>query len=1184
MKRNSLFGALAVLVLSAGMSIGQTTSGNLVGVVRDPSGAVVPNAQVKITSESTGIVVTVTANAAGQYRADNLLPALYDVNVAAPGFQTFLLRGVSIQLNKTSSADAGLGLATSASTVEVEASAGMNLDTTSNNLSTTLNNEELSNLPITTVGFGALNASLLAPNVASPGGIGIGTGPSVGGQRPRNNNYTIEGIDDNDKSVTGPIVEIPNDATGEFTLITSQFSPEFGHSSGGQFNTTVLSGTNHFHGRLYEYFQNRDLNAINATQGAGVPNPRYDNNRYGGQVGGPILKDKLFFFGNFERNEVGQSEQYLLCTPTAAGLATLQGLGTAYGLNATNLAQYLKYTPAANYLGGAQVTNNPQNTGTDQACFNQANGGQSLAIYPGTAFNSSPAYASTTSVTGVFGSGTPTSIPLGNYLVQAPVFSNTDQLTVSADYNLSNKDSFRFRYIYLTQGSQDIAAELPTFFQALPLKIHLGTLSWFHNFTPNLTNEARIGYNRQASTTPSGPFSYPGLDSFPNLQFNDQGQFNVGPDPNAPQSGIQNMYQLTDNVTYTKGKHTLTFGFDGRKYISPQSFTQRVRGDYEYGYLTEFLHDLTPTSVGERSTGNFFYYGDQTALYGYGNDTYRVTDKLTLNYGLRYEFTSVPVGERAQQLNVAASVPGLISFTAPQPTYTNFAPRLGIAYAPDDKTSVRAGFGIAYDVLFDNLGLLSFPPQYSATNDVNQNGNKAYGAPNFLAGGGLPAGTGGLQQFCQTGTGGNTTVPCVPNLVAQRAATSAYLPNQVTPYSENYNITIQRTIGKNYTAEIQYLGTRGVHLPTQVQLNVQPKVTAANQLTTAITAQGLTPILNTTGGIDHYIENTPATANTLAKITAQSNILPQYAANNFTGKITSYQPYSGSNYNGLGVNLTRRFSNGLQLNASYTYSRAMDNATAEVFSTVLTPRRPEDSQNLAQDYSRSALDRPNRLTVEALYDLPYFKHSNWLLKNVAGNWQVAPIYTYESPEYVTVTSGSNSNQNGDSPTISRTIINPYVGSGVNKVNNRNIGSGVLPVYSANAALFSQCPVGSFTCNANLVGYAAQNPSAYYIAAGAGTLPNAERNTLPGLPIDNVSMTLGKRISFFDRYAFEFQAQAFNLLNHAQYVPGNIDSIGQTQTLSANTNYLTAGNASFNLPGKEWTNHARTMQLSAKFNF
>jgi hypothetical protein len=1152
-----LFVMMFSLLFSVGIAHGQATSGNIVGVVHDSTGAVVAKASITVTNESTNVAIAAETSSSGEYHVSNLLPAAYDIKVVAPGFSTYVLKGVPVELNKSSTADAILSVSAS-STIEVDSAAGVNLDTTTNNLTTTLSSAEITELPTTAGGFGALNASLLAPNVASPGGVGIGTGPSVGGQRPRNNNYTIEGIDVNDKSVTGPIIEVPSDATGQFTLITSQFSPEFGHSSGGQFDTTVISGTNKFHGKGYEYFENRNLNAINASQGAKVPNARFDFNRYGGQVGGPVLHDKLFFFGNYQRAEQGQSLQRLICTPTAAGLTTLSSLATSYGFNATNLAQYLKYVPAANYLGGAQVTRGPaSNPGTDTKCNLETGAApvpQTLAVFSGTTFSGAVPYASNTAVSGIYGSGNETDIPMGNYLIQAPVFANTDYITTSADYTLSNKDTFRFRYLYVSQGSEDTSATLGTFFAASPLKLHLLTFSEFHNFTPNLINEARIGYNRQATATPTGAFSYPGLDMFPNLTFYDMGGLNVGPDPNGPQSGIQNLYQFVDNVSYIKGKHSITMGFDGRKYISPQSFTQRVRGDYQWGYLTEFLHDLTPTDFGERSTGNFFYYGDQVALYGYANDTWRATPKLTVNFGLRYEFTSVPTGERAQALNTLASAPGLISFNAPQPAYKNFAPRFGFAYAPDEKTSIRAGFGMAYDVLFDNLGLLSFPPQYSATNDVNTGTNKKYGDPGFLGGGGLPAGTGRLNTYATQ--------------AAQRAATSAYLPDQVTPYAESWSLTVQRTLGKNLTAEIQYLGTRGIHLVQQNQINVQAKTTAANQLQTYLTgptvaANGKTATINTS-----------ANANNLAAITALSKIQPAFAAAGFTSNITSYQPFAQSNYNGLGLNLTRRFQNGLQFNTSYTWSKTMDDATAEVNASALSQRRPQDPRNVAGDYSRSGLDHTHRLTVELIYDVPYFKHSNFLLRNVVGNWLVAPIYTYESPEYVTVTSAVNSNLDGDTSTISRTIANP--------TGNKAQGSPIIPVYSP--TLYANCPVATPQCPNSEVGYLATNPGAYYITAGAGTLPNVGRNTLAGRPVDNIDLNATKKFTIKERYGFEFQALAFNVLNHAQYVPGNISSIGGSNTSGAATAYLTSSSPGFNQVGSEWTAHARSMELVGKFTF
>ena len=1126
---------LAVSILSAGMALAQITSGDIAGTVKDSTGAAIPNASIVITNEATGVTTTLTATSAGDFHASNLPAGSYDVEVKNAGFQAYKLKGLEVETNRTATKDVVLSVGTTQA-VEVTADAGVVLDTTTTNLTMTFSTEELANLPTATVGLGVLNTSLLSPGVASTGGIGIGVGPTIGGQRPRDNNFTVEGIDNNDKAVTGPLVYVPNDAVGNFTLITNQFSPEFGHSAGGQFNTTVISGTNKFHGGLYEYFQNRNLNAASGIAGGKVPNPRYDFNRYGGQVGGPILKDKLFFFVNYERQTLGQSSTYYLCTPTAAGISQLNSLAGQYGFNSNNLTEFTKYVPAANFAGGAQVT-----AANDNACGNQAAGPQYLTVTQNPLSSTAAA----------------TNIPLGNYLVSAPNFSNFDALTTSVDWNLGSKDSIRGRYIYNTQGAEDIAAALPVFFTTQPFKYDLVALSEYHTFTPNLTNEFRLGYNRYSNTIVSGNFSFPGLDQFPNLTYYDMGFLNEGPDPNAPQFTIQNLYQLTDNISWVKGKHSFKFGTDLRKYISPQGFTQRARGDYEWAEFDQYLHDLAPDQNGfaERSTGQQTYYGDQTALYFYGNDTWRMTPKVTINAGLRYEFTSVPVGMRAQQLNIAASVPGLASFHAPQPTYPGVLPRFGVNWAPDEKTSVRAGFGMAYDVIFDNLGTLSFPPQYSSTQDVGSGSAPAFNSPNFLANGGLPPGKGS----------GITVYPNTPaGLAAQRAATSALLPDQVLPYAETYTLTVQRTIGSAYTAEIGYVGTRGIHLPTQDQINVQPRVNLTNQLGTSAGSTVLVPAANGTTN--------------LAAIQALSNIVPTWLNAGFTGKITSYQPYSQSNYNGFVANLTRRFQQGLQMNLSYTWSKTMDDATAEVFATVLTPRRQQNSQCISCDYSRSALDRTNRLTLESVWDVPYFKHSDsFVMRNLVGNWVVAPIYTYESPEYATVLSGVNSNLNGDTgAAIDRPIINP---NGV-----RGTGSGVNPVY--NPALSANCGAGSPStaqCNGNLVGYTAINPNAYYIQAGNGTLPNAARNTLPIRPIDNVDLSIIKKITVHEHYSFQFGAGAFNLFNHAQYIPGTVDNVNAT-SYTASYNFQTVGNAFFNRPDKEFTNNARTMQLNAKFTF
>ena len=538
---------------------------------------------------------------------------------------------------------------------------------------------------------------------------------------------------------------------------------------------------------------------------------------------------------------------------------------------------------------------------------------------------------------------------------------------------------------------------------------------------------------------------------------------------------------------------------------------------------------------------------------------------------------------RAQALNNAASVPGVLSFNAPQPQYKNFAPRIGINYSIDPKTSIRAGFGLGYDVIFDNVGLLSFPPQYSSTNstndgNINYTGNKNPngGDQNFLGGysnvagapvvHGLPPGNGGLATFCNTGTGGSTGVACVFSAAKQKAATAAYLPNQTVPYSESWNLQVQHSFGSNYVLSVGYVGTRGIHLLTQIQLNKQAKATKNNQLTTYFGAAAAQIPAS-------YNISTAPTVLTLAQINALSAVIPVYATAGFTGTITSYQPFSQSAYNGLDVNLTRRMQHGLQMNLSYTWSKTMDDATAEVNSTSLTPRRAQDSQCIACDYSRSALDRTHRVTLEMVYDLPFYKtSSSFLMKNVVGNWEIAPVYTYESPEYATVLSNVGSNLNGDSAP-SRTFINTSGAPGT--------GTTVHAVYSSTLA--SLCTPPATQCTANTVGYVANNPNAYYVQGGSGTAPNASRNTLPIRPIDNFDVTALKRITFKERYSVEFDVNAFNVLNHAQYIPGSIDTVNVRNTAGV-TSFNAVTSSAFNVPGKTYLNHNRQLQLAAKIRF
>ncbi|MBV9302261.1 MAG: TonB-dependent receptor [Acidobacteriaceae bacterium] len=1092
---------LAVSLLIAVPVFAQLTSGNITGVVYDQTGATVPGATVIAHNDATGVENTTTSTGAGDYRFENLPVGTYTINVNASGFTKTEVKNIKVELNVTVTTNVTLRIGQATTSVEVTESA-VAIDTTTAQIQTTFETKQITDLPVTATGSGVLNLSLLSPGVSTSGTVGVGTGPSVGGQRPRNNNFTVEGIDNNSGAVTGPLVSIPNDAVAEFSSLQNQYSPDFGHSSGGQFNTIVKSGTNAFHGSLYEYFQNRDLNAADTLSVVDQAplHPRFDNNRFGGTFGGPIKRNKLFFFVNYEYNPVGAAAlPGIVYAPTAAGYATIAANPNVNQTNLSILQKYLGTAPAAA----------PPSVG-----------------YPllGT-FAQGPQYALPAP------SGTP--IQIGQISFLGPNYTNNEAGVASIDYNISDSDSLRGRFVLNRTGAVNPGAQLPVFYTIVPVNSYLFTVSEYHNFTPTVINELRLGYNRNAQVEGAGNFTFPGLDQFPNLVFGDLGGVQLGPNGNFPQFGYQNTYELAENVTWTKGAHSFKFGFDGIHLVNPQSFTQRSRGDYEYTYLSDYLLDFTP-DFAQRSAGNPIYWGNRYLLGWYGNDSWKIRPNLTINLGLRYEYQTVPAGEQQQSLNSLASVPGLIVFNTPRAQKDNFMPRVGFAYSPgtSGKTSVRAGFGINYDVLFDNLGLLTLPPELSTTQDVSANG-----LPHFLANGGLPP----------TGPSPNFTP------AEARAATSGFVPNlQQRPKSYQWNIGIQHEFGGNYVFETRYLGTRGTDLDVQDQLDRQPVVNAANALPVFWTAPS-----------QATLNSLP---NTLAALTAAYDaggfIVPAYANAGFGRIITSYQPYGNSIYHGWANQLTRRFNNGLQFVGSYTWSHAIDDSTADVFSTVTTPRRPEDSQNLRLDRSSSALDHRQRFSLEMLYDVPFFKHSNWLLRNVLGGWELAPIYTYQSGTLWTPQSAVDSNLNGDH-WPDRTIVNPNGG-------DPTIGSGVTPLMNSTG---------------DTVGFLVTNPAARYAEAPRGTLATGGRNTEQFNPINDVDVTAAKRFNFTERMSLEFSARIFNVLNHPQYTGGLLNDVAPIGYTGGNSLLFTEPESPLFYQLKQvFSSNPRGMVLALKFLF
>jgi hypothetical protein len=1070
----------------------QAISGDLTGAVLDATGAAVPSATVESLNEDTGVKAKATTSNNGVYRFSNLPIGSYTITVTAKGFNVASVKNITLTLSSVVTQNVTMQVGGTATTVEVrEASAS--IDTTTAQLQTTFDSKQTEELPVAARGQGIWNLSLLGAGVGSQGGVGQGTGPSIAGQRPENNTFTLDGVSNNNHYSTGPLVVVSNDAVAEVSLLQNQFSAEFGGASGGVFNAVVKSGTNSIHGSIFEYLQNRKLNAVDSldwTQGL-TKLPRYDNNRLGATIGGPIIKNKLFYFGNFEYNPIGQSAVpgAPLYSPTAAGYAALAKIST---LSQANLSTFQKFVKAApvNNEGNIQVA-------------------------------------------GV-------NIPVGDISFVNPTFTNNYNAIVSLDYNMSSKDQFRGRWIYnKSQGLEAPGPNIPAFQVSSPNNNFLYSLSEFHNFTSTLQNEFRSSFSRNVNSLSVPNITFPGLNVFPVIQIDELNGIAVGPD--GPSGSIQNLFQLQDNLSKVWGKHTIKVGYHFTDVILTNFFIQRVLGNYEYSSLEQYLRDLTPDVLGERSAGPTSYPAGFLQHEAFFNDDFRVRPNLTLNLGLRYEYVTIPVASRYQKYSVPGNVPGGITFGEPKPSPNEWSPRVGFAYTPGTNGlwSIRGGFSRSYNLSYANLTSNAAPPYFQQTNDVDLNAN----APNFLKNGGLSG----------------AIVPLPTDPIAARRIIGSYTFGDKRPYGISWSGGVQRSLGKNYTVEARYVGTKGVHLWNQSRLNIYPRVTSTNNIPTYFTMPSLATLAAeplTLGQVKSRIVPGGTAAipqNALASLGSEANIV-------------GYAPQGYSSYHGLALQMNKRFSNHLSYIAAYTWSHTIDDATATNFSTYLTPRRAQDFQNLSAEKASSALDRRQRFTFTPVYEFEPFSKGNWVLKNIVGNWGISGTYTYETPEFATVQSGLDSNLNNDSAG-DRTFINPAGAA--------NIGSGVTAYNAAGKVVAAG--------NAGIVAYVANNPNARYVVGGSGTFPNGGRNTFPLRPTNNFDISLTKRFNISERMKLEFVGQFYNVLNHAQYTGGSISDVG-SNGFTGSRNDLLPNNPLFGRFDQFYSSNSRNIQVAARFKF
>jgi hypothetical protein len=1116
-----------IIFFSISSAFAQTTGGTLRGVVKDSSGRIIPNAVVVATGEETGSIFSTETSSAGLYSFPNLLIGNYSVTVEVPKFKKYVRKNVTISANQIIDTNVTLEVGSVSTDVVVTSGAEM-LSTTSSQLGATIEAKAVSDLPNSVLGGSPLNLAILLPNTTTQGGGILGEGGSIGGNRPRSNNFTIDGVDNNNVDVTGALQPVIQDAVAEFNLISNQFSAEYGHSTAGQFNIITKSGTNQYHGSAFYYGQNRHLNAMDNLTKASLEagdiseKPRFDFTRVGGTFGGPILKDKLFFFGAYEYQTRGEGiTGNRVLSPTQSGMQILNSMAAN-----NQVRSILREMPIASAQAIDEATGLPMVTA----------GGA----------------------------------PIGYVQLFAPDYEAQHDFQTNMDYNVG-KHQIRGRFLFDRDRAPNPNTALPQsqFNGSNPVDASKILITDVWSLNSRMMNDFRISYSR-ISKEWKVPEAYA---NFPNITIDELNLY-MGPQGESPQSSMQNTYQILDNISYLTGRHQIKAGLEYRNNIVPSNTLPRGRGDWNYASMQELIDDQVPGGLNGalRGAGNGFFAGNQQSIYWFLQDDIKATKNLTLNLGLRYEYTSNPRDASLQTLNSIATLPGVFEFRNPKTDKNNFGPRLGFAYSPEfgdgllkkifggpGKSSIRGGFGIAYDVNFQNLVSIQLPPQLQTEqNPLITCDSAARPAwcdtmSGFLAGGGL------LQE----------NVPPVTQAEA-RSATGSLIVDQVAPKTYTWTLSYQRELTKDYMLEFRYMGTKATKLPVQTRLN-------------SITIFEKNPELF----IPTYFSETdiPASVSSGATSLADFNDVYynfglRYSDDGFDGGFVTAFPAVGSSiYHAGSVELTRRMAKGFYLIANYTWSRTIDDGTNELFSSLVNPRRPQDAYNLANERGLSALDMPHKFTFSWVYELPKFFHNSNMMSRLLDGWQINGNYLAESGQPITALSGYDANGDYDAAG-DRAILNPY-GSGMT-------GSDVNfllrdPETGATSVVSSIDPFGSQ--DAQVVGYVAQNPNARFIAAREGTPDDGRRvgrNTIRTPGLNNWNISVFKNVQLLEGKQLQFRAEFYNAFNHRQPSLG-LPTYEQSLDNASSGSYANVNTTQF-LDASQFSGGNRSVQLSLKLTF
>jgi len=977
-----LAGFLAALALPA---TAQTVRGSISGVVTDATGAVVPAAKVVLVDLETNKLRTTTSNQGGQFLVPSLVAGSYRLEIEFAGFQKYI-REVSILLNQNLIWDVQLevGSGRDYTVVEVEP---IKTDTAAR--STVIENRQVTQLPLDGRNFFEL--SLLVPGTApaaqgSAGSVRGDFAINVSGNREDSNLFLLDGVYNGDPKLNGVGVTPPVDAIREFEVLTSNHDASFGRNAGGQVNVALKSGTNQLHGTVYHFFRNAALDARNHFAPAGEPDPKYQRNQFGFTLGGPIVRNRTFFFGDYEGRIAREGITRITNVPTDAERV---GDFSAYCLPAPGPG-----CPFVAALGGFLPM--------IPSAFQHPVGAALAALYPSP--NRSPAAG------------------LGGNFVSSPALrDNQHHFDVRVDHAFSDHSEFTVRYSFVDRNlfepfSGPTFSLLPGFGNDVPRRAQNLMLAETHVFSPHWINEARFAYHRVAigvnqegqGTSINQQVGLPDISSNPRdfgLSFIRISGFSpLGHEFNNPQASATNTIQLIDHLSYVRGRHTLKSGFEFR------ALQQNGFRDVQSRGLLQFLGPFTgnpladlllglPSVTGVAQLDNPQHLRAETWAF-FAQDSFRVRPDLTITAGLRYEYTSPPVdiGDRANLYDPATGtlVPvgtGGVPRSGYKSDANNFAPRVGIAWSPGrGDTVVRAGYGVYFDqsALAPAEGLYFNAPYFD-----------------FRLFFTLPPQPPVFPGYTLTLT---DPFPINSFPITLPASALNFQRDLSMPYSQHWNLTVQRRLGATRSMEIGYVGTRGTHLITARDIN-QPA---------------------------------PATA------------FPNFRPNPQFDDITSVESRASSIYHALQARFQQRLWCGVTVLSSYTWSKSIDDASG-FFASSADPNFPQDSNNTAAERSLSNFDTRQRFTLGYTYDIPLgpLAARQWV-KQVFGGWQTNGILALQSGRPFTVALLPELDQSN----TGRSVLGFGANDRPNLVGNPRLGS---PSEAAwfNAAAFQLQPFGSF---------------------------------------------------------------------------------------------------------------------------